>query len=48
MFTVSENSNKRYFHFLISGNEDLKLQIYVTMTASVAMRDMYKISKRDY
>ncbi len=39
---------KRYFHLLRQGNEDLKLPIYVTMTASVLIRDVHKISKRDY
>jgi hypothetical protein len=48
MFVVPGNLSTRYFHLLLQGNEHLKLHIYVTMTASVLIRDVHKISKRDY
>jgi hypothetical protein len=48
VFVVPGKLSKRYFHLLLQGNEDLKLHIYVTMTASVLIRDVHKISKRDY
>jgi len=48
MFVVPGNLSTRYFHLLLQGNEHLKLHIYVTLTASAVIRDVHKISKRDY
>lgn len=40
VFVVPGNSSRRHFHLLLQGNEDLKLRIDVTMTASVLIREI--------